>query len=100
MIEFDWLHGVLGVAAVAAGVMALVSKLAREELEDRLAYEQQRSMVRSRMADSAKKDREFWKQMYWRYDARIDRALACVTPKCAHVGKKMARILKGEDNEG
>lgn len=27
---------------------------------------------------------------------RIDRALECVTPNCAHVGKKMAKILRGE----
>ena len=27
---------------------------------------------------------------------RIDRALECVTEKSAHVGKKMAAILKGE----
>lgn len=27
---------------------------------------------------------------------RIDRALACVTENSAHVGKKMAAILKGE----
>lgn len=27
---------------------------------------------------------------------RIDRALACVTENSAHVGKKMARILRGD----
>lgn len=29
--------------------------------------------------------------------ARIDRALACETPKAAHGVKKMARLLRGEE---
>lgn len=80
--------GGLGVAWITAGKVAVLQEEARlwqiNWQDENYLYRESRA-AHTRCADAlaAKND-------------RIDRALACVTENSAHVGKKMAAILKGD----